>query len=152
VRLARESHNTVATAESCTGGMVAHRITDVPGSSEIFRYGWVTYANEAKMAELGVPADLLEAHGAVSAEVAQAMAEGALRSSGADLAIAITGIAGPSGGTDAKPVGLVYFGLAVRNGTTHAVEKNLSRSREVFKSMASQVALDLLRRALTTPA
>jgi nicotinamide-nucleotide amidase len=152
VRLARESHKTVATAESCTGGMVAHRITDVPGSSEIFRYGWVTYANEAKMAELGVPADLLEAHGAVSAEVAQAMAEGALRSSGADLAIAITGIAGPSGGTDAKPVGLVYFGLAVRNGTTHAVEKNLSRSREVFKSMASQVALDLLRRALTTPA
>jgi nicotinamide-nucleotide amidase len=148
VRLARTAGKTVATAESCTGGLVASRITNVSGSSEMFRYGWVTYANEAKIAELGVPAELLEKHGAVSAEVAQAMAEGALRRSGADLAVAITGIAGPTGGTPEKPVGLVYFCLATKNGKTQVVEQSLSRTRETFKYMASQIALDLVRRAL----
>ena len=148
VRLARTAGKTVATAESCTGGLVASRITNVSGSSEMFRYGWVTYANEAKMTELGVPAALLEKHGAVSAEVAQAMAEGALRGSGADLAVAVTGIAGPTGGTPEKPVGLVYFGLAVKSGKTQVLQKNLSPQRETFKYMASQIALDLLRRAL----
>jgi nicotinamide-nucleotide amidase len=149
VRLARAAGKTVATAESCTGGLVASRITNVSHSSEMFRYGWVTYANEAKMTELGVPAGLLEKHGAVSAEVAQAMAEGALRGSGADLAVAVTGIAGPTGGTPEKPVGLVYFGLATRDGKTQFVERTLSPTREIFKYMASQIALDLLRRALT---
>jgi nicotinamide-nucleotide amidase len=148
VRLARAAGKSVATAESCTGGLVASRITDVPGSSEMFRYGWVTYANEAKTTELGVPAALLEKHGAVSAEVAQAMAEGALRRSGADLAVAVTGIAGPTGGTPEKPVGLVYFALAAKNGKTQVLQKNLLPQRETFKYMTSQLALDLVRRAL----
>ncbi len=148
VRLARAAGKTVATAESCTGGLVAGKITNVPGSSEIFRYGWVTYANEAKTAELGVPAALLEKHGAVSAEVARAMAEGALRQSGADLAVAVTGIAGPAGGTPEKPVGLVWFGLATKNSETRAIEKNLAPGRDAFRYMAVQIALDLLRRAL----
>jgi nicotinamide-nucleotide amidase len=148
VRLARAAGKSVATAESCTGGLVASRITNVPGSSEMFRYGWVTYANEAKTTELGVPAALLEKHGAVSAEVAQAMAEGALRRSGADLAVAVTGIAGPTGGTPKKPVGFVYFALTAKNGKTQIVERTLSPVRETFKYMASQIALDLVRRAL----
>lgn len=148
VRLARVARKTVATAESCTGGLVANRITNVSHSSEIFRYGWVTYANEAKMTELGVPAELLEKHGAVSEEVAKAMAEGALRGSGADIAVAVTGIAGPTGGTPEKPVGLVYFGLAKKTGATQVLQKNLSPQRETFKYMASQIALDLVRRAL----
>ena len=148
VRLARGARKMIVTAESCTGGLVAHRITNVPHSSEIFRQGWVTYANEAKMAELGVPSGLIEKHGAVSPEVAQAMAEGALRESGADLAVAVTGIAGPTGGTSEKPVGLVYFGLATKGEKTEIVEKNLAFPRETFKYMASQIALDLLRRAL----
>jgi nicotinamide-nucleotide amidase len=148
VLLARTAGKTVATAESCTGGMVASRITNVSHSSEMFRYGWVTYANEAKMTELGVPAGLLEKHGAVSAEVARAMAEGALRGSGADLAIAVTGIAGPTGGTPEKPVGLVYFALTGADGRAQVVERNLSSNREMFKYMASQIALDLVRRAL----
>jgi nicotinamide-nucleotide amidase len=100
------------------------------------------------MSELGVPARLLEKHGAVSAEVAQAMAEGALRGSGADLAVAVTGIAGPTGGTPEKPVGLVYFGLATKDGKMQVVGKNLSQVRETFKYMAAQIALDLVRRAL----
>jgi nicotinamide-nucleotide amidase len=148
VRLARAARKTVATAESCTGGLVANRITNVSGSSEIFRYGWVTYGNEAKMTELGVAAGLLEKHGAVSAEVAKAMAEGALRGSGADVAVAITGIAGPTGGTSAKPVGLVYFAVAGVNGRGQVLERTLSPIRETFKYMASQIALDLLRREL----
>jgi nicotinamide-nucleotide amidase len=148
VRLARVTKKTIATAESCTGGLVASRITNVPHSSEVFRYGWVTYANEAKITELGVPPGLLEKHGAVSAEVARAMAEGALRGSGADIAVAVTGIAGPTGGSPEKPVGLVYFAIATRGTGTTAWEKNLSPVRETFKYMASQIALDLVRRAL----
>ena len=148
VRLARAAGKTVATAESCTGGLVASRITNVSHSSEIFRYGWVTYANEAKMTELGVSPALLEKHGAVSAQVAAAMAEGALQRAGADFAVAVTGIAGPTGGTAEKPVGLVYFALAGRDRATTTLERNLASSREAFKYMASQVALDLVRRAL----
>jgi len=148
VRLARAARKTIAMAESCTGGLVASRITNVAHSSEIFHYGWVTYANEAKITELGVPPGLLEKHGAVSAEVAQAMAEGTLRGSGSDVAVAVTGIAGPTGGTAEKPVGLVYFALATKNGETTTLQKNLAPVRETFKYMASQIALDLVRRAL----
>jgi PncC family amidohydrolase len=108
----------------------------------------VTYGNEAKMTQLGVPAGLLEKHGAVSAEVAQAMAGGALRGSGADLAVAVTGIAGPTGGTLEKPVGRVYFALVFTNGKTEVLERTLLPVREAFKHMASQIALDLVRRAL----
>jgi nicotinamide-nucleotide amidase len=148
VRLARAAGKTVTTAESCTGGLVASRITNVSGSSEVFRYGWVTYANGAKTSELGVPVELLEQHGAVSEEVARAMAEGALLRAGANLAISVTGIAGPTGGTAEKPVGLVYFGLAIKGGKTQMEKRIMSTQRERFKYMASQVALDLLRRAL----
>ena len=148
VRLAMAAGKIVATAESCTAGLVAARLADVPGSSGVFRYGWVTYANEAKTRELGVPPDLLEKHGAVSAEVAEAMAVGALRESGADLAVSVTGIAGPTGGTEEKPVGLVYFGLARKGGKPQTAQRNLSKDRATFRAMATQVALDLLRRAL----
>ncbi len=148
VRVARAEGKTIATAESCTGGLVAGRITNVPGSSAVFRYGWVTYANEAKTAELGVAAELLAAYGAVSEQVARAMAEGALRASGADVAMAVTGIAGPEGGSAEKPVGLVWFAVARRGGETTALRRNLSQLRATFRTMATQVALDLVRRAL----
>jgi nicotinamide-nucleotide amidase len=148
VLLARAAGKTVATAESCTGGLIANRITNVSYSSEMFRYGWVTYANEAKITELGMSPELLEKHGAVSAEVARAMALGAQRGSDADLAVAVTGIAGPTGGTPEKPVGLVWFALACRDGSADVLRRNFPTTRETFKYMASQVALDLLRRAL----
>jgi nicotinamide-nucleotide amidase len=115
VRSLREKGWKIATAESCTGGLVAAAITDVAGSSDVFDRGFVTYSNAAKIEMLGVPAELIAKHGAVSAEVAQAMADGALNHSNADLAIAITGIAGPSGGTAEKPVGLVYLAEATRS-------------------------------------
>jgi len=101
----------VATAESCTGGLVAHQLTEIPGSSGYFLGGIVAYADASKRAGLGVPAELIERHGAVSAHVARAMAEGARRVLGADLAVAVTGIAGPGGGTPAKPVGLTYIAV-----------------------------------------
>jgi len=113
-RLLAERAMTLSTAESCTGGLVARYITDVPGSSRYFGMGFVTYANEAKMRFLGVPEELLATHGAVSEPVARAMAEGALQQAGADVAVAISGIAGPDGGTPAKPVGTVCFALAGR--------------------------------------
>jgi PncC family amidohydrolase len=103
---------TVATAESCTGGLVAHVLTEVPGSSGYFRGGFVAYADDVKRAQLGVPPDVLDAHGAVSAQVALAMADGARARLGTDLAVAVTGIAGPEGGSDEKPVGLVYVAVS----------------------------------------
>jgi PncC family amidohydrolase len=106
----------VATAESCTGGLVAKLITDVAGSSAYFRGGIVSYSNDAKVGLLGVPADQLEAHGAVSAQVARSMALGALERTGSDMAVAITGVSGPGGGTPAKPVGLTYVAVADRDG------------------------------------
>lgn len=108
---------TVATAESCTGGRVAHAITQVPGSSGYYRGSVVAYADEVKIRLLGVPADVLAAHGAVSAQVAIAMATGARERLGVDLAVAITGVAGPSGGSDDKPVGLTYIAVADGAGT-----------------------------------
>ncbi|MBU1175801.1 MAG: nicotinamide-nucleotide amidohydrolase family protein [Alphaproteobacteria bacterium] len=114
---------TVVTAESCTGGLIAGALTSVSGSSAAVHGGFVTYANAAKEQMLGVRPQTLAAHGAVSAETAREMAEGAQRLSGADFAVAVTGIAGPDGGTEEKPVGLVWFGLAGPGGT--AVEKRL---------------------------
>jgi nicotinamide-nucleotide amidase len=104
----------LATAESCTGGLVAGLLTAIPGSSAVVERGFVTYSNESKTEAIGVPAALIAAHGAVSEPVARAMAEGALTHSHADVAVAITGIAGPGGGSAAKPVGLVWFGLAIK--------------------------------------
>ncbi len=107
---------TIATAESCTAGLVAHLLTEVPGSSDYFRGGLVTYANDVKTALAGVPDETLAAHGAVSAQVAVAMAEGARSRLGVDLAVAVTGVAGPAGGTPSKPVGLTYVAVADGSG------------------------------------
>jgi len=139
---------TVATAESCTGGLLAHRLTNVPGASGVFRHGFVTYANEAKISDLGVGAELLAAHGAVSREVASAMAGCALRKGSADYALALTGIAGPGGGTAAKPVGLVFIALASSTGETVCREARFATDRGTFKQLATQAALDMLRRAV----
>lgn len=148
VRLLREKAAKLATAESCTGGLTANRLTNVPGASEIFTHGWVTYANEAKASQLGVPPEIIEQHGAVSEEVARAMAEGALRESGADFAVSVTGIAGPTGGTEEKPVGTAWLGLAEKGAGTLAVKVFHPRARKDFKQAVSQSALDLLRRRL----
>jgi nicotinamide-nucleotide amidase len=113
----------VVTAESCTGGLVAGALTEIPGSSDVFDRGFVVYSNAAKQAMLGVTEAMLDRHGAVSRETAAAMAEGALANSSADLAVAVTGIAGPGGGSAAKPVGLVYFSAAARRGTRIDREK-----------------------------
>lgn len=146
VRLLTERRQTLATAESCTGGFIAHRLTNVPGASLVLRGGWVTYANEAKQEWLGVAADLLARHGAVSEPVARAMAEGARARAQADYAIAVTGIAGPSGGTPEKPVGTVFIAVAGPEGTQ--VRRHLNRfDRETFKLVTSQQALELARRA-----
>lgn len=140
---------TVATAESCTGGFVAHRITNVPGSSAVLPRGYVTYANEAKTEILGVPVELLATHGAVSSEVCAAMAEGCRGAADTDHALAITGIAGPGGGSEAKPVGTVFIGLSSRGAVTPVIEHHVFNvERETFKQLASQAALDLLRRRL----
>ena len=130
-----------ATAESCTGGLIAKRITDVPGSSGVFEFGWVTYADRAKTEMLGVPAEVLEEHGAVSEPVVTAMAEGALERSGADVAVAVSGFAGPDGGTPEKPVGTVWFAWAFRNGGTVTEMMFYPRDRESFRQMVSQKAL-----------
>ena len=135
-----------ATAESCTGGLISNRITNVPGASEVFTHGFVTYANEAKTGMLGVPAAEIEKHGAVSESVARLMAEGALMASGADIAVSVTGIAGPGGGSDAKPVGTVFVALATAAGTE--VRQHLNRfDRPTFKYLTSQQAMMMTLRA-----
>ena len=147
VRMLAERAKTVALAESCTGGMLAHRLTNVPGASAVLKCGLVTYSNQAKRDFLGVSAAALDQEGAVSEMAARQMAEGARRKCGADYAISVTGIAGPSGGSEAKPVGTVFMALADERGTV--VERHFNPyDRETFKYTASQQALDLLRRAL----
>ena len=148
VALLRDRRLTVATAESCTGGLLANRLTDVPGSSAVFLQGYVTYANEAKQETLGVSAELLREFGAVSEPVARAMAEQALRRAGADLALSTTGIAGPDGGTADKPVGTVFIGLAQRGGETVVFPKKFPVGRLDFKNHVAQFALDALRRRI----
>ena len=139
----------VATAESCTGGLVAGVLTAVPGSSAVLERGFVTYSNEAKAEAIGVAADLIAAHGAVSEPVARAMAEGALARSRADVAVAITGIAGPGGGSDLKPVGLVHFGLAARGRPVlHRERRYGDPGRAEIRRLAVAEALDLLDAAL----
>ena len=132
---------TVVTAESCTGGLVAHELTEVPGSSGYFLGGVVAYADATKRAGLGVPAELLERHGAVSAQVARAMAEGARQRLGADLAVAVTGIAGPGGGSDAKPVGLTYVAVSGRTS---------NEPRTGVPGRTGEQAIDLVRRCTWT--
>ena len=139
---------TLAIAESCTGGLLANRITDVPGSSLVFIEGNVTYSNEAKMRTLGVSAELFSTVGAVSEEVARAMAEGALKRSGATYALSTTGIAGPDGGTDQKPVGTVFIGLASRGSATLVEKEFFPTDRPSFKRICTQHALEMLRRKI----
>lgn len=150
IRLLREKGLKLATAESCTGGLIAHRLTNVPGASEAFTHGWVTYANEAKIGQIHVPAETIATHGAVSEEAARAMAEGALKESNADLAISVTGIAGPTGGTEDKPAGTAWLALARKDGETIARKIYHPRNREDFKDSASQSALDMIRRRLVS--
>ena len=147
-RLLREKRWRLAVAESCTGGLIAHTVTNVPGSSDYFDRGFVVYSDAAKTALLGVPAELLEQAGAVSADAARSMAEGALLASGAEVAVASTGIAGPGGGTQEKPVGLVYIALARRGAETLSEEHRFSGDRLNIKEATCRAALELLRRAL----
>jgi nicotinamide-nucleotide amidase len=148
IRMLTERNETLATAESCTGGLLAHRLTNVPGSSVAFLAGFVVYANEAKMSALGVDTALIKKHGAVSKEVADAMAEGARERTEATYALATTGIAGPSGGSKKKPVGTIYIALASRATETLVRHFNFLSDRETFKQLAAQAAFNLLRERL----
>ncbi|MBV9062940.1 MAG: CinA family protein [Alphaproteobacteria bacterium] len=146
---ARSEHLRIATAESCTGGLIAALLTEIPGSSDVFERGFVTYSNEAKRELLGVPQELLDAQGAVSKPVARAMAEGAVRNSGANIAVAVTGIAGPGGGTPLKPVGLVHI-AAARGGRSilHEAHRFGDIGRCEIRLQSIEAALKLLQHLL----
>ncbi|MBA3334740.1 MAG: competence/damage-inducible protein A [Acidobacteria bacterium] len=146
-RLLIESEKTLSVAESCTGGLIAQRLTEIPGSSKFFVEGVVAYANTAKIRTLNVPSDLIEKFGAVSAEVAEAMAKNLLEQSETDFAISVTGIAGPAGGTEEKPVGLVFIGYASQEEVKY-IKLNLPGDRHLIRWRASQAALDFLRRKM----
>ena len=147
VRSLAEEQKTIATAESCTGGMIGQSLTSVPGASRVYGFGFITYANEAKERLLGVEHETLLSHGAVSPETAREMAQGARRVSGADIAVAVTGIAGPGGGTPEKPVGLVYVGISSGHGT-RAVRLGLGGSRDEIRRRTVLCALDLVMEEL----
>ena len=149
--LVKEKH-TLALAESCTGGLIGHRLTQVPGSSAYVDRGIICYSNQAKIDLLGVPPDLIERHGAVSAEVAAAMANGVRERSRVSIGLSVTGIAGPGGATATKPVGLVYVGLSTNNGDSLTREHRFHGDRSVIKQRSSQAALELLRRWLLNQA
>lgn len=149
VKAAIDAGAWLSTAESCTGGLVGAAITSVAGSSAVYDRGFITYSNAAKAVLLGVDEALLAAHGAVSEPVARAMAAGARERSGADLAVSITGIAGPGGGSAEKPVGLVHFGLALPDGSTRHREMRFGDlGRELVRIASVRVALDLLEEGL----
>jgi nicotinamide-nucleotide amidase len=137
-------HKTIAVAESCTGGLLAKLITDIPGASEYFTYGWITYSDKAKTEQLGVPARAIEEYGAVSEQVASAMALAARQKAQADFAVAITGIAGPAGGTEQKPVGLVYISISTANACRTA-QFLFSHTRDMIRMRAVLTALNMLR-------
>ena len=148
VRLLKQRKQTLATAESCTGGLIANQITNVSGASEVFLAGYITYANSAKNDVLNVDSKLIEKNGAVSEAVARAMGEGAQTRAASTYGLATTGIAGPMGGSDEKPVGTVYIALASEDSETVARKFLFPTDRETFKQLAAQAALDLLRRRL----
>jgi nicotinamide-nucleotide amidase len=148
VKLLTGRKATIAVAESCTGGYLAHRITNVPGASAVFLSGWVTYSNQAKAQMLGVDPVLIEKHGAVSKQVAQAMAEGARGTARSDFALATTGIAGPSGGSEGKPVGTVFIALAAKDRPVSVQKRFFPDDRPTFKELTTQAALEMLRRRL----
>jgi nicotinamide-nucleotide amidase len=134
----------VATAESCTGGMIAAALTDIAGSSDVVERGFVTYSNQAKTDLLGVPGPLIARQGAVSQPVAAAMASGALLNAPVDLAVSVTGIAGPGGGSADKPVGLVHFGVARKGGPVRTEHQIFTGDRDQIRALATQRALELL--------
>ncbi len=141
----------IATVESCTGGLIGHVLTEIPGSSAYYVGGFVTYSDAAKQAMVGVPAEVLAAHGAVSAQTALAMASGGRGCTGADIAVAVTGIAGPDGGSEAKPVGLTYVAVADARGGE--VRRFLwAGSREENKRSSAQAALELVLERMASPA
>jgi len=147
IQLAKNKNKTVSTAESCTGGLIGHRLTEVSGSSDVYKGGLVVYSNESKMSMLGVEKDILEAHGAVSKETAESMARNVINKFGSDYGISVTGIAGPTGGTDEKPVGLIYIGLA-KKGHVKVKEFHFGTNRKRNKLRTSQAALNWLRLSL----
>jgi nicotinamide-nucleotide amidase len=139
----RARGDTIVTAESCTGGLIAAALTHIPGSSDVIERGFVTYSNAAKSELLGVPPEMIERHGAVSEPVARAMAEGALKNARATLAVSVTGIAGPGGGTAEKPLGLVWFAFATKTGcTTH--QKHFEGDRSAIRAQSVLFALNLI--------
>lgn len=138
----------IATAESCTGGLIAATLTAVPGSSDVFERGWVTYSNAAKSENLGVPPELIADKGAVSAEVAEAMARGVLHRAQADVAVSVTGVAGPGGGSAEKPVGLIYIGLARKDGWTQVERCEFAGDRDAVRRQSVARALAHLATAL----
>lgn len=150
--LLKENNRMLVTAESCTGGLLAATMTHRPGASEVFERGFITYSNAAKHEELGVPQEILDKHGAVSAETAEAMASGALKHSHADIAVSITGIAGPDGGTETKPVGLVFFGYALKGGSCGSLECRFEGDRQRIQVTATMTALKHLISVLEEPA
>ena len=145
LEVCRTAGLTVATVESCTGGLVAGALTEIAGSSDVVDRGFVTYTNEAKNELVGVPADLIDRVGAVSEEVARAMADGGLAHSGADIAVAVTGIAGPGGATETKPVGLVHLAAARRGGATLHERHVFPGSRRDVRVASVETALRLIR-------
>jgi|SRR4051794_32057687 len=148
VKLLTARGQTLAIAESCTGGYLAHRITNVPGASAVFLSGFVTYSNEAKTTMVGVNAALIEKHGAVSKQVAQGMAEGARARANSNFALATTGIAGPGGGSEEKPVGTVFVALAAKDRPVSVEKRFFPDDRPTFKELTAQTALEMLRRSL----
>lgn len=138
----------IALAESCTGGLIAASLTDIPNSSDVLERGFVTYSNEAKMELLGVPEEIIANFGAVSSETAEAMAKGCLYHSRADVALSVTGIAGPGGGSPLKPVGLVYFGLAWRDEEVKTIKHLFTGNRAEIRKGATASAFELLKDAL----
>ena len=146
LELCRKAGLRLVTAESFTGGLVAGCLTEIPNSSDVMERGFVTYSNEAKLSVLGVDESLIATHGAVSAHVARAMAEGALERSPAELSVAVTGIAGPGGATPSKPVGLAYIATTRRGGETVAERHQFSGDRAAIRQAAVESALDLLLR------
>jgi nicotinamide-nucleotide amidase len=146
-KLLKNRGATLATAESCTGGLIAYRLTEIAGSSDYFIGGYVTYTEPEKHAVLGVPRELIQIHTAVSEPVAAAMAEGARCRSGATYALSVTGYAGPSGGTEANPVGTVYTAIATAE-TTRVLRNRWGLGRSRIRTLAAQFALDLVRRTL----
>ncbi|MHC5082499.1 MAG: competence/damage-inducible protein A [Planctomycetota bacterium] len=147
-KMLKQQGKTIALAESCTGGMLSSMLTDIPGASDYLHTNWVTYRNEAKVHQLGVPAELIATHGAVSDPVARAMAQGAAQKAGTHIGVGITGIAGPGGGTDDKPVGLVYIGICIDGKCTVEECRFLSINRNYIRQRSALTALNLIRSEL----